>query len=97
MNLQLKKLFDKYNKKYFKNKLKISDIRFGKSLGLGQTDYNKQFPSITIIPQLKKSNRILKIVLLHEMIHVLGIDNHGPKFIRRVHRLVRQGAYDDLL
>ena len=97
MNLQLKKLFNKYNKKYFRNKLKISDIRFGRSLGLGETNFLKPFPSIVIVPALKQSKRILKIVLLHEMVHVFGIHDHGPRFIHRIHKLVRQGAYNDLL
>lgn len=98
MDKRLKKLFNFYNREYFDCKLRISDIRWGKSLGLAETTYlEPAFPIITLTHPLKKLNRILRIVLLHEMVHVSGIHDHGPKFIKRIHRLVKQGVYDNLL
>ena len=95
-------IFRRYNRKYFGNKLKISGVRFGNSRCLGETAFFDNCPPIIVIDRkIMNYGRIVRMVLLHEMAHVsmpnaAGV-GHGPKFVRRMRRLVNQGAFDDLL
>lgn len=98
--ISLDSLFKLYNRKYFNNKLKISGIRFGRLKYLGETVFfDKAAPIITISNKLKAFGfgRIIHLVLLHEMIHAEGNLNHNKKFIKSIRKLVRLGAYDNIL
>jgi hypothetical protein len=67
---------------------------------MGETTfYDGQPPSITLNKVLTSFGSYSRLVLLHEMTHVsLPINvGHDKRFIRRIHRLVKQGAYDELL
>ena len=96
-------VFMYYNRKYFGGKLKVSDLRLKKMSHLiaGETTFYEGgvHPSIVINEALTNWGRCVRIVLLHEMAHIsLPKDaEHGPRFKRRIRRLVKQGAYDDLL
>jgi len=49
---------------------------------------------------LRTDNRYecdVRLTLLHEMVHATGVYNHGPKFRKIVHRLMRAGAFDELV
>jgi hypothetical protein len=96
----LKGVFDKYNRLYFDGKLKVSAVRFARLRVCGETTFfDNADPVIEIDRTLLGRGRFVRMILLHEMAHVeLGPDvGHGRKFVRRLHRLVRQGAYDGLL
>ena len=98
----LPEVFRRYNRKYFGGKLKVSDVRFGNSRCLGETSFFDNCPpAIVIDRKLLNYGRVVRMVLLHEMAHVSMPDaagvGHGPKFVRRMRRLVSQGAFDDLL
>ena len=95
-------VFRKYNRLYFDNKVKVSDVRFGRirPKGAGETSFFSDCPPIiTVDRQLMSHGRFVRMVLLHEMVHASAHHDvaHGPKFVKRIKRLVRQGAYDDLL
>jgi hypothetical protein len=100
----LPEVFDKYNQKYFRGKLKISGIRFGKVGGRSAAEttfFSDCAPIITINRGLITRGRFCRIAVLHEMAHVSLPDavavNHGPEFKKVIRRLVSRGAYDDLL
>ena len=100
--MTLRNLFKRFNRKYFANRLSVSDIRFGKLRGkaYGETSFLLDCdPIITLASSLKDQRRFSWMVLLHEMAHVdLGAEaGHGPKFIKRMRKLVEQGAFDSLL
>ena len=91
-----------YNRKYFGGKIKLSNLELVRMshLTAGETTfYDDQPPSIKINKALANWGRCVRIVLLHEMAHAsLHPDvEHGSKFIKRICKLFRQGAYDDLL
>jgi hypothetical protein len=96
-------VFMYYNRKYFGGKLKLSDLRLKKMshLTAGETTFYEGGvpPAIYINKALTNWGRCVRIVLLHEMAHVSLPQHveHGPRFKRRIRRLVKQGAYDDLL
>ena len=95
-------VFRQYNRKYFKNRLKISAVRFGKCKYSGETTFFDNCPPIIMINRkFADYGRFVRIILLHEMRHIAMSDaagiGHGPKFIRSGRRLVNKGAYDDLI
>lgn len=100
--ITLDSAFRRYNRLYFQNKVKVSAVRFGRTVpkGSGETSFfDNADPVITIDRGLKNFARLTCIVLLHEMVHAMEppILDHGPKFINRKKLLIKQGAYDDLL
>ena len=101
--LTLKSIFKKYNKVFFGGKLKISAIHFAKlskKTAHAETAWFDNCPPILEIGQhLKSSGRFVRIVLLHEMLHVsLPKDiSHGLAFVNARKKLIRLGAYNDLL
>lgn len=97
-------VFNKYNKLYFGNKLKVSSVRFIKLKNPwhAQTAFFSDYPPlIEINSRLQYSGKLTRIVLLHEMAHVANHSDsnisHGPEFRKQIKRLMRLGAYDDLL
>lgn len=96
-------VFMYYNRRYFGGKLKLSDLCLKKMshLTAGETTFYEGgiHPSIAINAALTNWGRCIRIILLHEMAHVSLPQHveHGPIFKRRIRRLVKQGAYDDLL
>jgi hypothetical protein len=102
MATDINKVFRQYRKKYFNNRIPIVSVRFGRVPhgGQAETDFWGDEPVvITISRRHVNSGRIARIVLLHEMIHLeLGVEEgHGKKFSKRKRKLMKQGAYDDLL
>jgi hypothetical protein len=102
MASDINKVFKYYRKKYFKNHIPVVSVRFGRVSrnGHAETDFWGDEPVlITISRKYINSGRIARISLLHEMMHIeLGVEEgHGEKFMRRKKRLMKQGAYDDLL
>lgn len=99
--MTLRNLFRQFNRKYFGNRLSVSDVRFGKTgTAYAETTFLDDCdPIITLQHELGSKGRFCRMALLHEMAHVeLGADaGHGPKFVKRMRKLVRQGAYDGLI
>lgn len=96
----LPEVFRRYNKKYFGNRLKVSDVKFGKPSynAHGETSYfDGTDPLITVSRRFLNSGRLVRLILLHEMVHVDGYFSHDARFKRQIRRLIRLGAYDDLL
>ena len=96
-------MFMYYNRKYFEGKLRLQDLGLKRMtlLDAGYTQFHEGGvpPAIYINKALTKWRRCVRIVLLHEMVHVSLPQHveHGPRFKRRIRQLVKQGAYDDLL
>ena len=92
MRTEASRLFDEFNKKYWRDRLpRYRVIRrtniIGDCLGLCN-DRTK-----TILLKKDLAGEDLRLTLLHEMCHIgtgSGYD-HGPRFLRKLHRLVRLG------
>jgi hypothetical protein len=52
---------------------------------------------IRINSKLECFKKLARQVLLHEMIHVMGIKAHNDAFTAAIHRLVKAGAFNDLI
>lgn len=93
-------IFNRYNRKYFGSKIKLSALKIVRANFSGETQfYDNALPSISVSNKILGWGRYVRIVLLHEMVHASlpWYAYHGPKFKRRIRKLVKQGAYDDLL
>lgn len=102
-NVELARLYRRYNKKYFGNKLPAIRVVFASILRpygqLGVTHYEERKPVyIHIDKLLRKWNCTAKLTLLHEMNHVslpFRVE-HGPVFERGMRRLARLKAFTGL-
>lgn len=96
-NSEIQKLYHEFNKKHFHNKLpKDMIVDFVRMEGAhGVTSFYKSRPlHIMLNPELRTSDKIAALTLLHEMVHVeLPKYNHGYQFHRRMKQLARQGAF----
>jgi hypothetical protein len=98
----LEPVYRQYNRLYFGGKLPDINVRYGKPAHKagGETDFWGGDPVlVTINKRYRGYGRITRIILLHEMVHVsLPVDAlHGPRHQKGLMRLVRLGAYADLL
>lgn len=92
MRTEASRLFDEFNRKYWRNRLpKYRVIRRatlrGECLGICSNQTK------TILLRRDLAGEDLRLTLLHEMCHI-GTDSwcgHGPRFLRKVHRLRRLG------
>lgn len=107
-NAQLKKLYLKFNKRFFDNRLdKDMVVTFEHDLEdeeTGQELNGIQFGDEVILNESLKlvGMDYISIILLHEMVHAdlpdyNPADIHGPLFQAKVVRLFEKGAYDGLL
>ena len=106
----LRRLYRKYNKKYFNNQLPDIPVAFASPgtfhrAGLGkktcavtlfEPDYR---PKAIIIRHYPSKNWCyIKSDLLHELVHVAHPRwNHGRNFKAEIRRLAAEGAFDDIL
>lgn len=99
-HLQLRRYYNHYNRKYFNSELPTDTILLWSPCddANGITDWIDDAARIRIDPSIQAAYKLVRITLLHEMVHVykprLG---HGKKFKAEIRRLVALGAYDDLL
>jgi SprT-like family len=99
---ELAEWFATYNRRYFSNRLPATTVRWA-FLGLkyGETEQleNGQF-LIRIDIARNREGIMTLITMLHEMCHVAtagkGFD-HGPAWQAEMHRLMLEGAFDELL
>ncbi len=54
-------------------------------------------PGIRINSKLERFNQFARQALLHEMTHVSGIRGHDDEFTDSIFRLVKAGAFSDLI
>jgi hypothetical protein len=96
-------VYKHYNRKYFKNKLPTVWLHYGgkpgRSAHAETTWYSDGAMEIMINREFQRCGRLIRIFLLHEMAHVSLPNNafHGPRYKARIKKLIRQGAYDNLL
>jgi hypothetical protein len=92
---RLRRLFDRYNKTYWRGKLSHYAVRV-RTLDdcVGICDYKSR--EILLNIDVHHDDRRIRATLLHEMTHVAapksGLDGHGYKFWAETERLLRQGA-----
>jgi len=98
---QVRELWRENNRLYFGGKvpdIALEDIRYqylGQNLGV-VTCWPK--PTLKIDTRIQFSERLVSSVLLHEMAHVASQDCvHGPQFQNELKRLIRIGAFDEIL
>lgn len=96
----LRRIYNRLNRLYFKGALPALEIVWepcGDAMGLTHT-YDGDAHRLTFDPALRGYNRIIKLIMLHEMIHVqyprIG---HGARFKAELQRLWKLGAYEGLL
>ena len=97
-------IYDHYNKKYFKHQLPVVRVGFytdcERECGATVRLYGAKHSSyIYLNNRLKTFDCYLRSTLLHEMCHVklANRGGHGPKFKKELKRLMRLGAFDDIL
>ena len=91
MKMHASRLFDELNRKYWRGRLPRYRVIQRASLRdlLGQCDNTRR----TILLAPHSSPEKLRLTLLHEMCHI-GTGpghSHGPRFLRKLRRLVRLG------
>lgn len=95
----LRKYFREFNELYFSNKVPEPDIL--KYKHMPKSDGECSGDTVYVDSDLQTHRRLTKLVLLHEMIHLLlGEDylpEHGQKFAVEMQRLWNIGAFEDLL
>ena len=104
-NRSLKRLYAKYNRKYFDGRLPPCRVEFHKCVGAVAYCWAKESPArINIDPKYRSEWNYLKITLLHEMVHVaVGEDEFtnadpGPLFREKKAWLIHvMRAFDDLI
>jgi len=102
---ELRDYYKSYNKTYFGNRLpKRLRVYFGKTAPnhVAETRITNWVPQYIVLRhELQFLERIACTTLLHEMCHVEFPKTpqehfHGSRFKRRMRKLVRQGAFDNL-
>lgn len=111
-NRSLNNLYRAFNKHYFEGKLENIPVRFGKTRKLrAVAEFNTELTAdyidgnhmyraekeIVLNPILKKFGRLTCIAVLHEINHVAYGPDHGKTFKKGIDRLIKIGAYRDLL
>ena len=100
---KLKKLYDRLNKRWFRNRLPKNtviywcpNLKWSGSIGMAW--YTAPF-RIDIAREMKNYPRLTESVLIHEMVHLalfqkFGADGvgHGKPFQKRMLKLARAGA-----
>ena len=97
--------YDWANQKYFKYQLPNVAIGFYKEkdmdyYGCSFTPMGaRHVHTIALNPKFKEWSKVVKITILHEMVHVKlrGLGGHGPRFQKELHRLVKAGAFNQWL
>lgn len=106
---ELHEKYDEFNETYFNSRLPVVRIGYYPDIeGMdGEDAYGctihlsgyKHTTHILLNPYFRGWSKTTEATLLHEMIHVKMPKRvgHGPKFQRELRRLIREGAFDDLL
>jgi len=102
---ELQDLYKTYNRTYWDGKLPanatvvwtgLNKERFGETT----TDGNGRFV-IRLDVMKNRERNVAKTTILHEMCHVktYGQDktDHGPRWLAELHRIMLEGAFDDLV
>lgn len=104
-NIDLAYWYKRFNRRFFENKLPIIPVRFRRvsTLAYAETDItckSKRPVEIRVSPVLRPFSKIAISSLLHEMCHVSNAVKyktircgHGPRFIKELERICREGAY----
>jgi hypothetical protein len=90
--IQLKRMYNKFNQAYFDGKLPSDTSIYYDSVpcGYGDCDFVDGVFRIRIGPGVSGWTEVLKLTVLHEMIHVKiwPTKRHGIKFDKEVQRLM---------
>lgn len=97
--------YDWANEKYFEYKLPYVPVGFYKEKNMDYYGCSftpvkaKYVHTIALNPKFKEWSKVVKITILHEMIHVKlnGRGGHGPRFQKELRRLVKAGAFNQWL
>lgn len=96
----LKRIYNRFNRLYFNSELPPIQVVWepcGEASGVTHI-YNAEARKLTIDPALKGFRRLVKIIMLHEMIHVkFPRSNHGKTFKNELQRLWDAGAFETLI
>lgn len=89
--IQLKRLYNRFNTEYFNGELPDVIIFYSPVSAYADCDYVDGVFTIRVNPVVASWTGVLKLTLLHEMIHVKihPVKSHGVKFDREVQRLMQ--------
>lgn len=90
-------LFDELNRLYWRGRIPKYRVKRGYAGNRGKRQAECfHFSGIILLDEQIKSKRLLRHLLLHEMCHIgpQMRDAHGPRWLRKVARLVRLGETD---
>ncbi len=95
-------LFDELNRLYWRGRLPKYHVIRGYAGRGGRRGECVHFSGTIVLDERIKSRQLLRHILLHEMCHIGPVtrDAHGPRWSRKVARLVRLGEtrlQEDLL
>jgi hypothetical protein len=99
----LLKAYQQYNRQYWGNALPPINVVWNDHIWPEEKQYGNWDPSndtISVAKQHRPYESLWRATLLHEMAHVATKDekqDHGPLFRKEMRRLMRLGAFDDLL
>ncbi len=90
--INLARLYQKFNARYFNGALQDRAILLGFSRSLRVGYYDRHERRIILDVRLLQFPSTLKKVLLHEMVHAAASPYHGLKFRRQLYACRKQGA-----
>ena len=104
----LKRMYSRFNRTYFNGELPETTLVWWEpcSDADGRTESPENDPASLVIkldPSLYSHGRLTKLVLLHEMVHVLmwargaRVEDHGRLFDAEIQRLTEYREYRKLL
>jgi predicted metal-dependent hydrolase len=95
-HISLKRLYNHFNKKYFNNELPADTQIMWHPMDSAHGQCWTEEHIIHLDPPLQSNVRFTKIILLHEMCHLIH-NHHGKEFHAEIARLFAAGAYKQLV
>lgn len=101
---ELKNMYTRCNHKWFRNVLPpVDEIKIGfKVMGgpdAGMAGWSRGRDEVFINQRIRFNSMLVESTLIHEMAHMRLPDpvEHGPRFKKEMRRLLRAGAFDDIV
>ena len=101
---QLQDVWKYYNRAYWDGKLPANTVVVWAALGDDRFGETEQEPNgrfvIRLDPVKNHERNVAKTTILHENCHIVTYGekpDHGPRWLAELHRIMLEGAFDDLV